>query len=486
MMTFQFRRPAMLGMAALVLASGLAACDLEVASPIRVEESNLDDYGLIETMLRGTEGDLAYAASGEIGMGGIFMAGALLTDELVHSGLMAGLRNFSDGTQIDPNHTEVNELWAHASQARYTSEQLVARIERLITQHSDSADLVQTLTNQLALANLWAGFSNRLMGDTFCNAVISENGEFGTLQPHTVFYERAIPYFTRAAELFTEGATGGEDALEAQLWAAYGGRAQAHLGLRQYDEAAADAERWTRNATFTYRHAAWTGREREWNFLFRHSLFANAQATVWGTPFVSPVGRDQTSSSNTVGDPRLRYDRPSGKPLGSDNRRPFWRQRKYLSTGGDVSIANWRDMKLIEAEYLLRQGDVTGMLDKIEEIRADWNSTNKTTTTRITPIRPTIPEGVDADSAAWAILIRERGVALWLEGRRLPDMRRWQSDPETMWSHRLLTQPDGPFTVVRRATGATPAEDERLPVLDVEHDMCLPVSGHEQRTNPNL
>jgi hypothetical protein len=65
------------------------------------------------------------------------------------------------------------------------------------------------------------------------------------------------------------------------------------------------------------------------------------------------------------------------------------------------------------------------------------------------------PVDVDED-AAWTALKRERGIELWLEGRRLGDLRRWIED-------------GSPSTVVELA-GST----------------CFPIGRSELTTNPNL
>ncbi len=67
---------------------------------------------------------------------------------------------------------------------------------------------------------------------------------------------------------------------------------------------------------------------------------------------------------------------------------------------------------------------------------------------------------------AWALLKRERGIDLWLEGRRLGDLRRWQED---------------------NTPGAL---DPREVVGEASHlqvqDLCFPISKAERDRNPNL
>ncbi|MGI9182193.1 MAG: RagB/SusD family nutrient uptake outer membrane protein [Longimicrobiaceae bacterium] len=79
---------------------------------------------------------------------------------------------------------------------------------------------------------------------------------------------------------------------------------------------------------------------------------------------------------------------------------------------------------------------------------------------------------------AWVLLMKERGIELWLEGRRLPDLRRWAAEPAI--AARV------PFQVVRGvATGQTAAADPRRNVVEAT-PLCLRVSTNEIFSNPNL
>ena len=58
---------------------------------------------------------------------------------------------------------------------------------------------------------------------------------------------------------------------------------------------------------------------------------------------------------------------------------------------------------------------------------------------------------------AWTALKRERGIELWLEGRRLGDLDRWLRD-------------------------GTPGEAEDM----TGRDTCFPIGAIERGTNPNV
>jgi starch-binding outer membrane protein, SusD/RagB family len=439
----------------------LPACEnfLDVSSPSLSEDRELENATAMMSLLRGTQGDFVHASAGEAGQGGIYLAGALLTDELVHSGIWRGHRGFSDGFSRD-NWEEVEQMWAAASQARWTAENLVPRIAR-IRESGAAEEAEENLANLHATSMLWAGLANRLMGDSFCNAVI----DGGAMQDSRVFHERAEQHFTAAIALATEL---GRDTIRQ---AAHAGRAQTRMMLGDWQGAVADAGQVETLHTYQQTHAFFTNREREWNWITRSIQFANAEVTVWGTPFAD-WGR---VLNTTVGDPRVQYDRPSTVPVGRDSRRPFWRLRKYTASGDNITILRGTEMRLIEAEARLIAGDWQGAVAKINEVRAFRRTAagGLPAADRTTARMP----NVTATSAtqAWELLMRERGLELWLEGRRLPDMRRWAQFPGTV-----------PTTVVRQAGSGAGTDDPRINVLQVSDGMCIPVSLQEKRTNPNI
>ncbi|MBA4156977.1 MAG: RagB/SusD family nutrient uptake outer membrane protein [Gemmatimonadetes bacterium] len=450
--------------AALLIAVALAvlpACDsfLDISSPALAEDMDLENPTAMISLLRGTQGDFVHAAAGEAGQGGLYLAGALLTDELVHSGVWRGHRSFSDGFSRDDTR-QVAEMWAAASQARWTAENLVPRMQRVMQTATGEDELEETLGNQLAAAMLWAGFANRLMGDNFCQAVIDGGG----LQDNRIFYERAETHFTAA---IAQATAMGRDTLRQ---AAQAGRAQTRMMMGDWAGAVADANDVETLLEFYQTHGGWTGREREWNWILRSVLFANAEVTVWGTPF-EMWGR---VVGTTAGDPRAQYDKPGSVTEGRDGRRPFFRQRKHTATAGNIAVVRGTEMRLIEAEALLVQGNWPDAVAKINEVRAFRRSAAgglvaaDRTLARMPNVSATTAE------QAWELLMRERGIELWLEGRRLPDMRRWSQSPGAV-----------PFEVVRQAGSGDETTDARRNVLDVQDALCIPVSSQEKRTNPN-
>ena len=92
-------------------------------------------------------------------------------------------------------------------------------------------------------------------------------------------------------------------------------------------------------------------------------------------------------------------------------------------------------MRLIEAEVMLHNGNISSATEKINYVRELFNLS---------------PKEADSMDEAWSILRQERNITLWMEGRRLWDLRRF----------------DDPFLQDR--------------------DSCIPPGQQEINTNPNI
>ena len=121
------------------------------------------------------------------------------------------------------------------------------------------------------------------------------------------------------------------------------------------------------------------------------------------------------------------------------------------TSASPVRLASGREMRLIEAEAKLRLNDLPGAMTSINLVRTNAGTTAVTATT--------ITEG-------WRLLKRERGIELWLEARRLGDMRRWKAD----------NTPGALDPLELPGTGSHLAKQ----------DLCFPISRSERETNPNL
>ncbi len=415
--------------------SVITGCDLTVMDPSRVEDADLDQPRAIGPLLAGIEGDLAVATTATGMPGGIFTAGSMITDELVHCGTWTGMQEWNEGT-IDNGTAETQTRWSQGSRARWVAEDAIRRISKIV----DNPDA----STYVAQASMWAGFANRVMGDHFCNAVVNE----GPLEHYTVFHERAEEFFTQA---ITIASAAGESDFE---MAAYAGRAQTRMMLGNWDGAVEDAQRVNTNFVHVQRHSEADSREYNGLAVVHQE---NNQTTVWGTPF-QEWGTDVTGELSTEEDPRVPFEYHSTRQ-GGDNRRPLWRIKKFSSRSDDIPIAKGTEMRLIEAEAELIDNNYEAAIDLINEVRN---------------FRGVDEVSADNINEAWELLQKERGLELWLEGRRLPDMRRWSEQPGSV-----------PFEVVREAGFGPARNDVPQNVLDVE-DLCIPVSRNEMQSNPNI
>jgi hypothetical protein len=279
--------------------------------------------------------------------------------------------------------------WDFSQRARWTSEDVVARAKTSLgTASASSATLAQAL--------LWAGFANRHLGENFCESVI--NG--GAPGPHTVYLERAEANFSEAITV----ATAANNTTLRQ--AALAGRASVRLLRNNPAGAVTDAEGVP--STFVYRMPYYQNELDQYNRIFWASANQPYRAhTVWNTPI--------EQYRRTTRDPRVPYDSSltvlvGDAAVGALGRVRWYFQTKYPVLTSPINLASGWEMRLIEAEAKLIAGDVAGSLTSMNGRR---------TSLSLAPVTAT------NTTDAWALLKRERLIELWLEGRRLGDLRRW-------------------------------------------------------------
>ncbi len=422
----------------------LAGCDLGVTNPALIEEGDLDTPNAVPAIVNGAMGSFGIGTTIN-GGGGVYSVSATLAGELVHSGSWVPLREISAGT---PNNEspENQSHWGNTSQARWQAENAVTTVQGLVADPGSNA--------WVARAQLYAGFANRLMGETFCDAVI----DGGARQDHTAFSSRAVSYFSDAAQT---AQAGGHNDLRL---AALAGEAQALLMLGEYSQAASLASSVPTSFVFAHVHSENSTSEHNGvhNWAFRGDN--GFQYTVWGTEFAE-YGLD-SFAPEAGGDPRVTFrsvNASGGAQVGGDNRRPVWRAEKYPARNSSIPLAKGTEMRLIEAEALLRQGNVSGAVAQINQVRSHHELE---------------PVSASSTSEAWTLLVRERGIELWLEGRRLGDLRRWGAD--------ATTAPFAQVEVVGAVATGQPATADPTRNVQEATPFCLRVSTNEIFSNPNL
>ena len=409
---------------AVLTAASVAACDFSVENPGPVQDEILDQAAAHQAVVNGI------ARRVSVGLDDIAMQTGAVTLETRASGNTTISIEHGLG-QITPASS--NGLWNSIQYARWVGDDAVRRLTE-----------AKAATELLAQANLWAGFANR-WGNILCEAVI----DGGPKQAHTVMLEKAIAQFTQAYTLSTVTATKN---------AALAARASVYADLGRWNEAVADARQIADNFVFQARYSAEEAEQRNEVFFY----VANAPYrvhSVWRTPY-----EDYYTQTN---DPRTPWIKVPAFPYGEIQRPkignvPWYPQQKFKAYTDPINLVSGREMRLIEAEALLVANNVPAAMALINRVR---------TTQR--PGMSAPPATVQAYTAttldaAWAALKAERGIELWLEGRRMADLRRWKA--------------------ANRPGALRPLEDATNPAtfLDNPQSLCIPISQNEIDTNPNF
>ena len=391
----------------------LMACGdiLNVEAPGRIADENLNSLNAFPALVAGMAYDLtnAYDAT-------VLYTLPIASGELFHSGSYS-ITDEANGV-LEPE--TMNGEWASMQQARWVAEQ---GIERMRTVFEDLGRPEQFESSALvAEAYLYAGLSNRLLGENLCSTAIDGGEE----QPYTIHFGRAEGQFTRAIEI---GQVAGVPEV---VNAAYGGRASVRAWQGQWDAAVQDAQQ--------------VPIDFEWDVIFNTE---NAN-DLW----VETHQRPEFSVWNTVfdeapNDPRIPWDtvftEAGAIAAGANGTTPFYQQNKFDETGDDVAAVKGTEMLVLRAEAALREGNIEMSISLLNEARAFYG---------MDPLA--VPATLDE---AWDILQFERGATLWLEGRRFWDVRRWfEAGPDSPMYYSFL---EG-------------------------RDTCLPISEEERRSNSNL
>lgn len=413
--TSVLRRTTVVLLSVSVLAGG---CSFDVSQPGRADDDTLNDPAAFPPLVAGMSQRLSHA----------LWQTAFITAETSREYVEGG-RIFTTKLTSVPG-TLSREAggtvpFANAVQARWVAEDGIRRFRANIANAEKSPLLAQALVH--------AGFANRLLGETHCEAVI----DAGPATSNRVYFERALGHFTEAIQV--AAAAGRDDLAKAAL----AGRASVKVGLNDWAGAAADAAGVPTD--FKYQ-ARYTNTELDqYNTLY----WANANS-----PFrtFSVVGTFYEGYFKDTGDPRIAYGTDPKTPNAEISSVRWLFPLKYRAVTDPINLVTGREARLIEAEAALRAGRSAEASQLVNALRVSAVSTLDGK-----PLKPW-PETTDV-VAIWRHLKIERGIELYLEGRRIWDLRRWSEDN-------------------------SPAKD----VVDVRDRirLCIPLSAAELNSNPNL
>ena len=406
MKTISTRR---LFLGALVAALASTGCDesiFDVKNPGRILDDDLNTAQGVKSLVTGMSAD--FSASYD----DLSFTTARLSDEIVGSGSYFSTGRYRRGLF---DSEDSNGFWAGVQRARWVAEAGLIRMRNIEGYQFDG-------NPETARAHLFGGLANRWFGENFCQVIFSqpyddENpgpaGEIdtGDAMERDAAFRRAIALLERAIQ----NAGGDSDIVNA----AEGGLAQVYMGLGDFSNAVAHAAKVPTDFVFAAAYSSNSGRETSqiWNETHgRHEV--SAWMTLAGT-----VG---------AGDPRTPWTdcsaEGSGCPSGNgaDGQTIHVRQEKYPTRDDDIPLVKGTEMRLIEAEGALMAGDLAGAMAKINEMRAHHGLDPLESDGTIGSITGGDGGGANLTSmSGWDILDRERHLTLWLEGRRLWDLHRW-------------------------------------------------------------
>lgn len=372
-------------LAPIALVGSLAGCALDATNPGPIQSEFLETRAALTAVVNGAGRDLAEA------LNWVSYTGAAVARELHPAGSTGsfGITPQQQAGKIMPDDDATH--WNLSQRARWTAEDGVARIKRILgTAANNNGTLAQGL--------IWTGYANRMLGENFCDGVI--NG--GPKTPSTVYYERAEAAFTEAIAV-------AQAANNATLVsAATAGRASVRLNRGNTAGAASDAAAVA--STFAYRMPYYTTDLDQYNRIYWAGANQPYRAhTVWNTYF--------EGVRKSTRDPRIAFDSSAtilvgDAAVGNLGRVRWYFQTKHSSQTSNINLSTGWEMRLIEAEVKLINNDIPGAMALI-------NARRTSTAVNVPAVTATTAED------AWLALKRERFIELWLEARRLGDLRRW-------------------------------------------------------------
>jgi SusD family len=401
-----------------------SGCSLEVLNPGAIQDADLNTPELMPTLVAGVSAE--YNQVGDI----YAFSGGRLTDELAGTGSYTSTQEYRQGI-FDWQRS--NTFWSETHEAAWAADQAWTRLQEVL---GDAANT----NNDAARLHAIRGFARIRLGENFCQVAF----DVQDWEERTGAFNRAITDFNMAIGI---GGPGSQ-------WttAGYAGIAQAQLGLASYGTVSwADVE----TAATT---AMANGADVDWEDQAIYHAQANINQ-VWSESW----GRGETGVYRTMaqamaddGDPRTAYTRcgewnnptdaypaiivggvtstgdctgqGSGAQQGADGEHAHYRQDKYDERGSDINRASGLEMLLIRAEARMMQSDFQGFIDDINDVRDEFGLANLATPTQVGTL--TFAQDANwvaklASTDAIEILDRERYATLWIEGRRLYDLDRW-------------------------------------------------------------
>lgn len=410
-----------------LLGLSVLACDTKVTNPGRYEDKFLDLPAAHTAVVNGSSRLLSD------GLNEVAYTTAAITRELFPGGSTSSFgitpRQQTGILAFDDEHVS----WTSNQRARFVAEQAY---ERFKAERGQAGEPFESYEPG-ARAALWAGYANRILGENWCQVIF----DGGSPVPGDSALKRAEYWFTQALSIAQAGS------IAEVKNAALAGRASVRAGLGNWSGALADAAQVPTSFKFQMKYAA--AATDQYNAIFWAGNSTPYRAhTVWRTMY------DEYYTQTK--DPRVKWGLHPTQSQGDAavldlGKVPFHQQQKYTDRASPINLSSGREMRLIEVEDLLRGGNYTDAITRINELRTSVGA-------------PAIAAA--SLDEAWTLFKRERGIELWLEGRRMGDFRRWQK-----------TNTPGALSELEIPGAASRLSEQR--------SLCYEIPKDERETNPN-
>jgi len=424
------------GTVSILLAMGmlLGGCDsLTDVQPNdkTVPADQLENPSSFQARLVGAQADFFFAYDMAIAWQGLY------TDELYDPGNSVEQRRVlpSNATigAVDEAPEGIDGLWTPMQRAAFVTNDLQGDIKA-----GNFPEQVPTpeRSPQLARVSLFAGYTKIILADLFC--ALAFGGDGPELTPAET-YQQAVEDFTEAIEA--------ENADPEIQNAAYVGRARAHLQLGNDQQAVEDAEAVPRG--FEYAPNAFsTNSQREQNDLW--NMLTDSQRFT-----VDPRFRSMVVDNTDTPDPRVEVFQDPEDPFGIDGSTPQYQAQKYSSPTSPIRVASW-----VEAQYIIAEveGGQTAV-DIINDVRDVQGISETFSSNDDVEIRNKVMD--------------ERRRALFLEGQRMGDLRRYR---DTF----------GADTLPEEGRFPTGEDVDIDPPGEYQDGVCFPLPDAERENNPGI
>ncbi|MGH7574309.1 MAG: RagB/SusD family nutrient uptake outer membrane protein [Longimicrobiales bacterium] len=473
-------------------ALGMAGCAETAIVGSILNEDVEEDVGLLLNLTRGSNSEVEDIFGVGNGYKWVVLSAS---DDLLNDGTTAAEERFSTGTW---DRSSVEDIWEQGGEGIWAGLKVVNNAMGVLSEEEF------TTSPLVARGYLNAAHSERIMGDAFCQLAYGFDhtggpelqnlgsstfdagpvGKDSTYKRMATFAELAVAQAERAVAAGVENPVNegvlsdGHFDPERLRFASHAAAAQAYHALASlgvepevnWDLAVQHALEVPTDFVEVVIHQQGVAELNQlWNISWN-----NDDVTLWSAPDdTRPEGFIGTPATFFWGDdPRVDVQDCTVDPTGcNDNfggvsegeEFPLWVPLKYPDNSADHEMVTGTEALLIQAEEaLVRRQDLGTFYDLVDEVRA-FHGASPTE-------RPMVVgdfEWPNAQDDAMSILDRERYLTMWLEGRRLFDLHRW--------NHPFLTNNEA----------LMPRIDELL-AMGVTRGSCMPIAESECSLNPNV